>query len=462
MAERVLLTGWGRTAPTAADVVPLRTSEDAEAALKAAGHRGVLARGLGRSYGDAAQNAGGTVLDATASASIREFDGETGTVTLDAGVSIAALLRAFVGLGWFVPVTPGTRFVTIGGAIAADIHGKNHHVDGSIGEHVERLTLLTPTGRIECSRTAEPEVFWATIGGMGLTGVIEQATLRLLPISTAQMRVDTQRAADLDALMALMESGDQDYRYSVAWLDCVTTGRFLGRAVLTRGDHATPDDLPARRRRTDPLHYDADVRISAPPVVPSGLVRPLTARLLNEAWFRKAPRRQTGAISSIPAFFHPLDGIGSWNRMYGGRGFLQYQFLVPFEAGEVVRTAIERLTAARCPSVLAVLKRFGAQGKGYLSFPAPGWTLALDIPVGPPALASVLDELDQIVVESGGRIYLAKDSRMRPELLASMYPRLDQWRAVCDRLDPDGLVRSDLDRRVGLRRPHQTRNADHA
>ena len=461
MAERRLLTGWGRTAPTAADVVALTSAEDAEAALKGAGSRGVLARGLGRSYGDAAQNAGGTVLDATASAAISGFDGETGTVTLDAGVSVDALLRAFVPLGWFVPVTPGTRFVTIGGAIAADIHGKNHHVDGSLGNHVERLTLLTPSGRVECSRERNAEVFWATVGGMGLTGVIASATIRLLPISTALMRVDTQRAADLDELMALMATGDDDYRYSVAWIDCVTTGRALGRAVLTRGDHAGLDDLPARRRG-NALHYDADVRISAPPFVPSGLVRPLTARLLNEAWFRRAPRQRLGALSSIPAFFHPLDGIGSWNRMYGGRGFLQYQFVVPFAAGEVVRTAIERLTAARCPSVLAVLKRFGAQGDGHLSFPTPGWTLALDIPVGPPALPAVLDELDELVVDAGGRIYLAKDSRMRPELLAGMYPRLDEWRAVCDGLDPAGVVRSDLDRRLGLRHPKTTRNSTHA
>ena len=458
--ETRLLSGWGRTAPTAAEVVPLLKPGDAGALLTDPPARGVVSRGLGRSYGDAAQNAGGVVIDATTLATLRSFDGEAGVVTVDAGVSIDALLRAFVPLGWFVPVTAGTRFVTVGGAIAADIHGKNHHVDGSFSRHVTRMTVATPTGTVDCSPHDTGDLFWATAGGMGLTGVIVEATIRLLPVETAWMRVDTERAGDLDDLLTRMETGDDRYRYSVAWIDGVTTGRQLGRGVLTRGDHATIDDLPARRRGA-PLHYDAHVRVAAPPAVPSGLVRPATARLLNEAWFRKAPRHQSGAVHSIPSFFHPLDGIGQWNRMYGSRGFLQYQFVVPPDASEVVRTAIERLAEARCPSVLAVLKRFGAGGDGHLSFPAPGWTLALDMPVGPPALSRVLDQLDELVVEHGGRIYLAKDSRMRPELLPAMYPRLDEWRGVCDRVDPGHVLQSDLDRRLGLRRPGKPKD-DHA
>ena len=447
-----LLTGWGRTAPTAANVQRLEDVDAAAAALKTAGPRGVVARGLGRAYGDAAQNGGGTVLDVTALAGVHAFDAESGLLTVDAGVSLDTLLRAFVPLGWFVPVTPGTRFVTVGGAIAADIHGKNHHVDGSIASHVTHVRLMTPTGEHRCSAQEEPELFWATLGGMGLTGIVVSATLRLLPVATAFMRVDTERATDLDDLMARMDARDDAYRYSVAWIDCVTGGRQLGRGVITRGDHAVLDDLPPKRRAAA-RDYDARVRLTAPPLVPSGLVRPETARLLNEAWFRKSPRFEQGAIHTIPGFFHPLDGIGQWNRMYGGRGFLQYQFAVPFSQGGVVKTAIERLEAARCPSVLAVLKRFGPGNDGHLSFPAPGWTLALDLPVGPPELGRVLDELDDLVVEAGGRLYLAKDSRMRAELLPAMYPRLDEWRAVCDRVDPDGVLQSDLDRRLGLRRP---------
>jgi decaprenylphospho-beta-D-ribofuranose 2-oxidase len=458
MSERRLLSGWGRTPATAADVVALRDGAEVESVLKAGAQRGVLARGLGRSYGDAALNGGGTVLDATAGGTIRGFDGATGNVTVDAGVSLDALLRAFVGLGWFVPVTPGTRFVTVGGAIAADIHGKNHHVDGSFGRHVTRLSLVTPTGRVECSPSESPDLFWATVGGMGLTGVIVEATLAMIPVETAYLRVDTERVRDLDDLMARMDAGDDDYRYSVAWIDCVTRGRGLGRAVLTRGDHANLDDLPGKRRRA-PLAYDPHVRLNVPPAVPSGLVRPQTAWLLNEAWYRKAPRSEAGAIHTIGSFFHPLDGIGQWNRMYGSRGFLQYQFVVPFSAGGVVRTAIERLTAARCPSVLAVLKRFGPSSDGHLSFPSPGWTLALDLPIGPPALPAVLDELDEIVVDAGGRLYFAKDSRMQPHLVSQMYPRLDEWRAICDRVDPHRAMQSDLDRRLGLRGAQEHRDA---
>jgi decaprenylphospho-beta-D-ribofuranose 2-oxidase len=449
-AQPRVLTGWGRTAPTTADVVTPVLTHDVDAALQAAGERGVLARGLGRAYGDAAQNAGGLVVDATSLAGVRSFDPATGEVTLDAGVSVDALLRWFVPRGWFVPVTAGTRFVTIGGAIAADIHGKNHHADGTFGMHVRSLVLHTPEGACRVGPDEDADVFWATVGGMGLTGIITEATVRLLPIETAWMRVDTERTTDLDDALARMAAGDDRYRYSVAWIDTLSGGRAFGRCVLTRGDHATPDDLDGARRQR-PLAYDADIRISAPPGVPSGLVRPLTARLLNEVWYRKTWRDTFGAVHSIPAFFHPLDGIADWNRMYGSRGFLQYQFAVPPQATDVIRLALRRLSEARCPSVLAVLKRFGPANPAPLSFPVPGWTLALDIPVGPPALPTVLDELDEAVVAAGGRLYLAKDSRMRPELLAAMYPRLDEWRAVCGRVDPKGRLQSDLSRRLGLR-----------
>ena len=412
----------------------------------------MVARGLGRSYGDAAQNAGGLVVDATGLVGVHAFDADTGVVDLDAGVSLDALLRWFVPRGWFIAVTPGTRFVTVGGAIAADVHGKNHHRDGTFCAAVDAMTLRTPSGVHEVSPEQEPELFWATAGGMGMTGVITRARLRLTPISTAWMRIDIERAADLDDLMSRMESGDDAYRYSVAWIDAL--GR--GRGVLARGDHATGDDLDLPRRKT-PLQYIPSQRLTAPPWAPSGLVRPSTARLLNEAWYRKPPTQATGRLESIPAFFHPLDGIAGWNRMYGSRGFLQYQLVVPFAAGEVVRLAIRRLDEGGCPSVLAVLKRFGDANPGPLSFPTPGWTLALDIPVGPPRLAAILDELDVAVAEAGGRIYLAKDSRMRPELLPAMYPRLPEWRAICDRVDPDHRLQSDLSRRVGLRD-----GADHA
>jgi decaprenylphospho-beta-D-ribofuranose 2-oxidase len=260
--------------------------------------------------------------------------------------------------------------------------------------------------------------------------------------------VDTDRTPDLDSLLDLLTTTDHHYDYSVAWIDCVARGRRMGRSVLTRGRFAGRDELP-RRAQADPLRYRGDVRLSMPPVIPGGLLNKLTVSAFNELWYRKAPRQKRDQVQTIPTFFHPLDGVGKWNRVYGPGGFVQYQFLVPFGEEDALRAAMDRITGSGAASFLAVLKRFGEGDPGMLSFPAPGWTLALDIPVVP-GLAQLLDDLDELVVAAGGRIYLAKDSRVRPEVFAGMYPGFDRFRAVRARVDPDGVFTSDLARRLAL------------
>jgi decaprenylphospho-beta-D-ribofuranose 2-oxidase len=447
--ESRMLTGWGRTAATMAEVYQPRSPDDVSALLAVTDGRGAVARGLGRSYGDAAQNGGGEVLDMTTMATVQAVDLERGLVAAEGGVSLDRLMRSLVPLGWFVPVTAGTRHVTVGGAIAADIHGKNHHRDGSFCSHVESLTLQTADRTVVAGPGSEPEIFWATAGGMGLTGVVTDAVVRMLPIQTSMIRQDTERADNLDQVMALMESGDDGYRYSVAWVDCVARGASLGRSVLTRGDHAEIDELPASKRGKA-LAFGPKTPLAAPSWMPSGLVRPVTERAFNELWFRRAPAREHGRLIGLAAFFHPLDVLSGWNRVYGRRGFLQYQLAVPFGAEDVLRTAIESLQRAGTPSSLGVLKRFGKGDAGHLSFPIPGWTLTLDVAVGDVRLARILDLLDEIVAAAGGRIYLAKDSRMRPELVGRMYPRLAEWQKVQMRLDPGGVFQSDLSRRLRL------------
>jgi len=446
-----ILTGWGRTAPSAAEVARPSKPEEVQQVLAAAASAGraVVARGLARSYGDAAQSAGGVVLDTTAMNAVHDSDFEAGWVRVGAGASLDALMRSLVPKGWWVPVTPGTRYVTVGGAIAADIHGKNHHRDGSFCSHVRSLTLATPTGTREITPENDAELFWATAGGMGLTGIVLEATIQLLRIETAYMLVDTERATDLEDTMARMTARDDEYRYSVAWIDCLARGRRLGRAVLTRAEHADLANLSGSCA-ADPLAFYPRVLLEVPVTPPGGLLNPLTVAAFNEMWYRKAPRWQAQEPETLASYFHPLDALGSWNRLYGSRGFVQYQFVVPFDAEDALRVVLERVSTARTASFLAVLKRFAEANPGPLSFPSAGWTLALDIPAGSPGLGNMLDELDVVVAEAGGRVYLAKDSRLRPELLGAMYPRLDEWREARNRVDPDCRLTSDLARRLGL------------
>ena len=441
------LAGWGRTRPTVAELVPADSEQIVVDSLRHVGTRGVIARGLGRSYGDAAQNGGGLVLDGQPLCELEWHEHDPGVVTAGAGLTIEALLRVVVPRGWFVPVTPGTRYVTVGGALAADIHGKNHHRDGSLARHVLGFRIVTPAlGVVDVA--PGDELFKATLGGMGLTGVIVEATLRLVPIETALMAVDTEQAGDLDRLFTRLTELDHERRYTVAWIDVLSRGAKLGRGVITAAEHAPLDALPSARQH-DPLRFAPRALVGAPRWIPSGLLNPMTIALFNEAWYRKAPPRRLGQLQQISTYFHPLDGVRHWNRLYGPRGFLQYQILVPNRETEVLRHVIETFANSRLPGFLAVLKRFGDSSGGYLSFPAPGWTLTVDLPAQP-ELSAILDALDDRVVEAGGRIYLAKDARMKPHHLPVMYPNFGRWTAMRAMVDPDRVLQSDLSRRLGL------------
>ncbi len=444
-AETVL-TGWGRGPGSAARVVPVEGVDAVAAAVRAAratggGGRGVLPRGLGRSYGDAAVNGGGVVLDVTALRGIGPVDAD-GTVEAAAGVSIGEVIDHVVPRGWFVPVTPGTRHVTVGGAIAADVHGKNHHRDGSLGAHVVGLTVVDGLGEVRELRSGDP-LLGAVVGGMGLAGVVVSARLRLVPVPTAGVTVHTRRTPDLEATFAALADDDRRFRYTVAWLDTAARGRASGRGVLTSGDHSPagePGSLPLDR-------YTRPRALPAPAWMPPGLVNRLTTRAFDEVWFRRAPARPTTRPTTLASFFHPLDVVDGWNRLYGRPGFVQYQLAVP--EATVVEQVLALFRRERVTTFLPVLKRFGPALDAPLSFPRPGWTLAVDVPASPD-VAGVLDRADELVVAGGGRCYLAKDARVRPGLLPVMYPRLDAWRELRARLDPDGVFASDLSRRLSL------------
>jgi decaprenylphospho-beta-D-ribofuranose 2-oxidase len=447
------LSGWGRTAWTVADVVHTTDVVDMRDAVIHAGSRGVISRGLGRSYGAAAQNAGGTVLEITAEHDPMGIDAVldpvTGLLDVASSVSLDSILRMCVPRGWFVPVTPGTRFVTVGGAIASDIHGKNHHIDGSFGQHVRSLTLLLSNGEVvELSPENNPAWFWATVGGMGLTGVVLRASVALLSIETSRVRVETERLQNFDAVCEAMGSdgADDDYRYSVCWVDLLATGSSMGRGVLTRGDHAQSSEV----QNNDPLAYDPRLNVSAPGWVPNGLLNKWSIKAFNEAWYRKAPAKRHVGIESIPAFFHPLDGVNKWNRLYGKQGFIQYQFIVPLDRTDVLRKVIETFSSAGVASFLAVLKRMGPQNLAPMSFPTEGWTLTLDMAAGIKGLAELLATVDTMVLDAGGRHYLAKDSHVAPTAVRRGYPRLEEWKQTRDEMDPMRVWRSDLSRRLGL------------
>jgi decaprenylphospho-beta-D-ribofuranose 2-oxidase len=343
--------------------------------------------------------------------------------------------------------------VTIGGAIASDVHGKNHHRDGSFARHVVMISLCTPSeGLLELSPESDRELFYATLGGMGLTGVVVEATLRVEPLLSGWVAEDVERTDDLDHTLASM-SGDEDYRYSVAWLDLLAPGAKSGRAVISRADQMPASSAPTPGRLEHRRTLERLVRprraLSVPRGFPS-LLSPARVRGLNALRWRRSPRRAHARPQTLAHYFFPLDSLDAWNRLYGPAGLIQYQFVVPDGREVELARCFEIVRERRLPVYLAVFKRFGAAFGGPLSFPLAGWTLAIDMPAAAPGLRKALDTLDELVAGCGGRVYLTKDARMRGETLRAMYPLLERFNAVRARVDPTGLLRSDLARRLEL------------
>ena len=447
------LTGWGRTAPTVAQVL---STPDPEVMAKAVAHaadggtRGVIARGLGRSYGDNAQNGGGLVIDMTGLNRIHSINSDDGLVDVDAGVNLDQLMRAALPLGLWVPVLPGTRQVTVGGAIACDIHGKNHHSAGSFGDHVRSIELLTADGDVRqlTPDGPESELFWATVGGNGLTGIILRATIEMTPTETAYFIADGDVTASLDETIALHSDGSEaNYTYSSAWFDAISAPPKLGRAAVSRGSLARLDQLPKKLQR-DPLKFEAPQLLTFPDIFPNGLANKYTFVPIGELWYRKSGTYR-GKIQNLTQFYHPLDMFGEWNRGYGKAGFAQYQFVVPTSAVDEFKNIIADIQKSGHYSFLNVFKLFGEGDQAPLSFPIPGWNVCVDFPIKP-GVGELLSELDRRVLQFGGRVYTAKDSRVTAETFHAMYPRIDEWIAVRRKADPHGVFASDMARRLEL------------
>ena len=441
------MSGWGRYPRSRVSVV--RPEHASEVAPPEEGQ--MIARGQGRCYGNAAQVQDGLVMLTERLDRVIAFDEQTGWLKAEAGLTLAQALEQFVPRGWFPSITPGTKFVSLGGCLAADVHGKNHHLDGTFGDHVKEFEIVLADGSRRCSSPlADAELFWATVGGMGLTGIITEVTFELIPIESAYMMVQHTSAPDLDASLSLLESEAGDDRYTVSWIDCLAGGRNLGRSILIRGHHASLEELPPRLRR-EPLRLGRRGRLDLLFDLPSWVLNPLTIAAFNRLYYFWQGARRQPFVADYDSFFYPLDAIGHWNRMYGRRGFLQYQCVLPPRgAREGLKSLLERLVQSRRSSFLAVLKRFGPEGRGLLSFPFEGYTLALDLPLGDASIFPFLDQLDEIVLRYGGRVYLAKDARLKAEVFQQMYPRLSEWKRIKAEVDPQNRFTSDLARRLRL------------
>lgn len=437
-------TGWGRALRSFSSEYEPQTVEELQNFIANPREtRGAIAHGLRRSYGDSALNIGGVSIE-TAFLSSISFHPNSQSVTVGAGVSIRALEKAALENQLFPPVIPGTGLVTIGGAIAADIHGKSHHSTGSFSSCVQRIQLLYSDGEIRDLHPSGPtsQHFWATIGGLGLTGIILEADLQLISMKIPLVQVEETRVNDLDEMLSLLSVSDQNFQHTVAWIDL--SGDFRGRGVVGKGNYV-PQESP--ESQTNLTKIKEGLSVPFPNVAGISFINKFTVRAFNEVWFRKP---LTNGITPIDAFMHPLDRIQNWNRIYGSKGFLQYQFVVPEGNEDFLARVLNVMKELGAASFLGVLKKFGENSAGHLSFPKPGWTLALDIPTDIANLEQTLNSLDSQLCARGGRIYLIKDARLKPEFVPVMYPRLEEWRSIRNNMDPSGTWQSDQSRRLKL------------
>ncbi len=407
----------------------------------------IITRGLGRSYGDAAVNGGEGVIVMTGLNRMLSFNSQTLELECEAGVCLGEILNHFAPRGYFLPVVPGTKFVTVGGAIANDIHGKNHHRDGTFSNYVNHMRILMANGDVvECSPSDNNDLFWSTVGGIGLTGIILTARIQLIRIPSAYMEVDYQYCGDLDEILAMMTATDKNYAYSVAWVDCLARGKHLGRGILMQGNHAIPGKLPDKLR-TMPFKAKSHT-INLPVQFPNWALNSWSVKVFNSL-YSTLNRMKSREYEPYEAFFFPLDSIQNWNRMYGKQGFGQYQATFPYENVDGLVKLFEKLSQSRRASFLAVLKSFGSSGNGLLSYPFPGFTLALDLP-NRDNLSGFMRSLDAILLDYGGRIYTAKDFSTDAATFAVMYPRFDEFLALKEQFDPENRFSSSMSRRLGL------------
>lgn len=429
---------WGRYPVTDSQTQKPRSNAELYKALAAPPFGNTIARGMGRSYGDSA-----LAQDLLITENLDQFisfDAEKGLVRCKAGLTLDTILRIFLPRGWFLPVVPGTRFVSVGGAIASDVHGKNHHLDGSFCEHVTALRLMLASGDIlQCSPTENSSLFFATCAGMGLTGIIVEATLKLRKIQSSAIVQTSLRTKNIEETFALIEA-NASVHYSVAWLDCLARGEQLGRALLFLGEHA----------RDGQFKMCSDSAISVPFSSPRFLLNRYTMSAFNTLYYHKPIKNNEAQRIEAFQYFFPLDNIRHWNRLYGRKGFLQYQCVIPdSSAREGIQKILQTVSAAGKGSFLSVLKKFGPSNKNLLSFPKQGYTLAMDFKYEARILP-LLEKLDKIVMEHGGRLYLAKDARMSAEMFKCSYPNWEAMRQIREEVEADKTFNSLQSRRLGF------------